>query len=65
LNDVEVEMRQECRDLARDLVRIETWAITACARRQFYRVAELHTQREQLRQRRSRLLRELWEARRG
>jgi len=60
LNDVEVDMRQECRALAHDLVRIDTWAKVACARRQFYRVAELHTQREELRERRSLLLRELW-----
>jgi hypothetical protein len=60
LDDVEFEMKQECRELAHEMVRVEEWAFTACARRQFYRVAELHTQREAIRQRRSELLRELW-----
>jgi len=60
LNDVEIDMRQECRALAHDMVRVEEWAIAACVRRQFYRVAELHTEREAIRERRSLLLRELW-----
>jgi hypothetical protein len=63
-NDVEMELRIDCVTLARAMVRLEDWAHEAHERGRFVRVAELNDQREQTREYRSQLLRELWEARR-
>ena len=58
------ETREEIRSLAITMVRLELAARVAAQRRQWVRVGELHTIREQTQERRSRLMREIWEPRR-
>jgi hypothetical protein len=61
---VETEQRVEIRHLARDLVRLDQWAKEAVERdtslKRWERVAELHTQRELVADRRYVLQREFW-----
>jgi hypothetical protein len=61
LDDVYVQMRQQCRELAYEMVMLEEWAREAHRRRQWVRVGELHGQREKVQSHRSRLMREIWE----
>jgi hypothetical protein len=60
LDDVYVQMRQQCRELAHEMVMLEEWAREAHQRRQWIRVGELHGQREEVQRHRSALMRELW-----
>ena len=60
MNDVEIELRAEIRELALTMVRFERWASEAAERGKFGRVAECVSQRDLAQARRSNLLRELW-----
>jgi hypothetical protein len=55
---------QEIHQLGRDMVRLEAWAAEAAARRRWMRVGEINEERDQARERRSQLMREVWEPRR-
>jgi hypothetical protein len=59
-----LELSQECRELAYEMVRLEAWARKAYLHNEFERVGELHQRRDEARERRSQLLREFW-SRRG
>ena len=63
LSDVEGELRMETQALAHDIVRLEMWAREAYRRRRFERVGELHHQREEVREHRSDVLRQLFQLR--
>lgn len=63
-DDVETELARDIRQLALDMVRLETYADEARQRRQHERQAELLRDREAVVGRRSVLMRELWEERR-
>jgi hypothetical protein len=63
MDEVVTEIRQECRDLAREMVRLEEWAREAYDKHRFVRVGELHSQREDVQAHRSELMREVWHAR--
>lgn len=54
------ELRMECHAMAIDMVRLERWAAEAYGRKQWIRVGELHTQRQEVQGHRSMLLRQLW-----
>lgn len=60
LDEVEVELAREVRQLALDMVRLEAWAREAAQRHRWIRVGELHAEREEVRACRSAKLRELW-----
>jgi len=51
---------QEIRELAYDLVRLEAWAAEAARRQQWIRVGEINSERDEVRERRSQLIREVW-----
>ena len=55
---------QEIRELGHDLVRLEFWAAEAARKQQWIRVGEINSEREDVRERRSQLMREVWEPRR-
>jgi hypothetical protein len=59
-SDYQLELRAEILQLARDMIRLEQWAKDAAERSRWPRVAELHTLREQVVERRSDLLRQYW-----
>jgi hypothetical protein len=61
-DEVEAGLLQEVRQLALDMIRLETWAREAHARGRWNRVGELHTARDQARERRSALMRQIWGA---
>jgi hypothetical protein len=63
--NAEAVLRQEIRELAYDMVQLEQWAREAYARRNWMRVGELNSQRDELRERRSALMREVWKPRRS
>jgi hypothetical protein len=63
-DSIEVELLFEIRSLAVQMVRFETWAREATERRRWQRVTEYLRERDLARERRSQLMRELWEARR-
>lgn len=58
--DVVVLLRQECRELAREMVRLEAWAEAACQREDYVTAGDLNRQRLEAQDRRSRLLRDIW-----
>jgi hypothetical protein len=60
-DEVEIELRRDVRWLAYEIVRLDHWAEQAHERGNYIRMAELHIQRELARERRSALMRELWE----
>lgn len=64
-DDVMIDLAVEVRGLANEMVWLEQWAKEAYARKRWVRVGELHTQREEVQQRRSELMRELWSRRGG
>jgi hypothetical protein len=64
MDEVYVELMQEIRELGHTLVRFDQWATEAAERNRWQRVAELYTQRDLARERRSELLREAWMFRR-
>jgi hypothetical protein len=55
---------QEIRQLGLDMVRLEAWAAEAAERRMWMRVGEINEERDEARERRSQLIREVWEPRR-
>jgi hypothetical protein len=59
------ELQMEIHALAVQMVRFETLARQSADMNRWQRVAEFHMQRDLAGERRSRLLRELWEARRS
>jgi len=63
-NNQYLELRIQSRELAHRMVQLEGWAREAYERGKWVRVGELHTQREEVQQQRSSLLREIWGYRR-
>ena len=59
------ELQMEIHALAVQMVRFETLARQSADTNRWQRVAEFHMQRDLAGERRSRLMRELWEARRS
>jgi hypothetical protein len=62
-NAAEAELLQEIRQLALDMLRFEVWKRQAAERFEYMVVAELDAQRDLARERRSDLMREIWNAR--
>jgi hypothetical protein len=58
--DVELDLRRDCYELAREMIWLEDWAKDAAELHRFDRVAELNERRDQVREERSYLLRQLW-----
>jgi hypothetical protein len=56
----EQQVRDQITWLAQDMVRLEDWARHAYMSRNYVRVGELHTQREEVQAERSFLMRGLW-----
>lgn len=63
-DDVYIDLRERVRELARDMVRLEMEARRAYWRNDFVRVGDLHSEREQVQQHRSELLRQVWQMQR-
>lgn len=61
--NVEAEMLREIRELALSMIRFGNWAEQAREAGRYQRQAELLTQRALARQRRSELMRQMWNAR--
>lgn len=59
------ELQMEIHALGVQMIRFETWAREAAEVNRWQRVAECNTQRDLAGERRSRLMRELWESRAG
>jgi hypothetical protein len=55
---------QEIRELGLDMVRLEAWACEAAEHGEWIRVGELNAERDEVRERRSQLIREVWSPRR-
>jgi len=63
MDDVSVVLRQEIRALAWDMVRLEQRMQAAAEAYQWSRVGELSDRRDQVREQRSMLMRQAWQAR--
>jgi hypothetical protein len=61
--ELEASLLREVRQLALDMIRLETWARQAHDRGAFARMLELQARRTTVRERRSELLRQIWNAR--